>query len=40
MANKQKHLLQISVRELHNDMILPSYEGGFLVQDQLMKIFV
>ena len=28
MVKKQKHLLQISVRELHNDMILPSSEGG------------
>ena len=29
LVKKQKHPLQISVRELHNDMILPSYEEGF-----------
>ena len=29
MVKKQKHLPQISVRELHNDMILPSSEGDF-----------
>ena len=29
LVKKQKHLLQISVRELHNDMILPSSEGYF-----------
>ena len=29
LAKKKKHLLQISVRELHNDMILPGYEGVF-----------
>ena len=28
-VKKQKHILQIPVRELHNDMILPSYERGF-----------
>ena len=28
MVKKKKHLLQISVRELHNDMILPSSLGG------------
>ena len=26
IVKKQKHLLKISVRELHNDMILPIYE--------------
>ena len=26
---KKKNLIQISVRELHNDMIFPSSEGGF-----------
>ena len=29
IVRKQKHLPQISVQELHNDMILPIYEGGF-----------
>ena len=27
-VNKQKYLLQISVRELHNDRILPIYQGN------------
>ena len=38
IVNKQKHLLQISVRELHNDMILPIYEGIFLCKNSLWKI--
>ena len=29
LIKKQKNLPQISVIELHNDMILPSSEGGF-----------
>ena len=29
LVKKQKHLLQVSLRELHNDMILPSSRGGF-----------
>ena len=29
LVNKQKHLPQISVRELQNDMILAIYQGGF-----------
>ena len=29
LVKKQKHIFQISVRELHNDMILSSSEGGF-----------
>ena len=29
LVNKEKHLLKISVKELQNDMILPSSEGGF-----------
>ena len=29
LIKKQNHLLQISVRQLHNDMILPSSQGGF-----------
>ena len=29
LVKKQKHLPQIWVRELHNDMILPIPEGGF-----------
>ena len=29
IVTKQKHLPQISVQELHNDMILPTSEGGF-----------
>ena len=31
MVIKKRHLLQISLRELQNDMILPSSEGGFSV---------
>ena len=30
LVNKKKHLLQISVRELHNDIILKNPQGGFL----------
>ena len=30
IVKKQKHILQISVQELHNDMILPISEGLFL----------
>ena len=35
-VKKQKHILQISVRELHNDMILPIFQGGVLVHELLM----
>ena len=28
IVNKKKHILQISVQELHNDTILPIYQGG------------
>ena len=40
LVKKQKNLLQISVRELHNEMVFTSSEGTFLVQEYLMKIFV
>ena len=30
LVQKQKHILQISVQEIHNDIILPTSEGGFL----------
>ena len=40
ILNKHKHLLQISVRDLHNDMILPISEGAFLVQEKLMEKYV
>ena len=30
IVNKQKHILKISVRDLHSDMILPIPQGGFL----------
>ena len=33
LVNKQKHIFQISVWELHNDMILPISEGVFFVQE-------
>ena len=33
-------MLQMSVRELHNDMILPIYQGYVLVQEMLMENFV
>ena len=36
LVKKQKHILQISVQELHDDMILPISEGVFLVTEQLM----
>ena len=29
LVKKQKHLLRISVQELHDEMILPNSEGGF-----------
>ena len=29
IIKKQKNLLQISVRDLQNDLILPTYQGGF-----------
>ena len=29
LVKKQKHLLQISVRELHNDLILPNFGRCF-----------
>ena len=29
IVKKQKRLIQISVRELHNDLILPASQGGF-----------
>ena len=29
LVKRQKNLLQISVRELYNDMILPSSQEGF-----------
>ena len=28
-VKKQKHILKISGRDIHNDMVLPSSEGGF-----------
>ena len=37
ILKKQKHLLQISVQELHNDIILPIYQGGLLVQELCME---
>ena len=40
LPKKQKHLLQIPVRDLHNEMILPSSEEVFFVQEQLMRKFV
>ena len=40
IVNKQNHLLQISVQDLHNDMILPLHQGVFWVQEQLKKKYV
>ena len=40
LVKKKKYLLQISVRELHNDTIRPIYEGVFWVQEQLMENYV
>ena len=40
VVKKQKYLLQISVQDLHSDIILPVSEEGFLVQEQLMKNYV
>ena len=39
LVKKTYYLIEIYVRELHNDMILPSSEGIFLVQEQLMETF-
>ena len=33
LLKKQKHLLQILIQEMHNDMILPIYEGGFFMKN-------
>ena len=32
LVKKQNHLLQISVRSLHSDLILPVYQGGLMAQ--------
>ena len=29
LLKKQTHMLQISLREMHNNIILPVYKGGF-----------
>ena len=29
LVNKQKHIIQIFVQELHNNLILTIYQGGF-----------
>ena len=36
IVNKQKHILKISVQELHNGTILPIYQG-FFVQELSME---
>ena len=40
LVKKHKHLLQISLQDLHNDMILPFPEEVFLVQEQLMEKYL
>ena len=40
IVDKQIHILKISVQELHNDMILPIFEGIVLVQEQLMEKYL
>ena len=40
IVKKQNNLLQISVRELHNYMILPISEGFVLVQEQSRQKYV
>ena len=37
IVKKQKHILQISVREIHNNMILTVSEGGFFMQKHFME---
>ena len=39
-VKEKKHLLQISARELHNNIILPISEGVFLVQEQFIETYV
>ena len=34
--NKQNQLLQISLHEFYNDLILPVYQGGFIVLEMNM----
>ena len=40
IVNKQNHLLQISVQDLHNDMILPLHQGVFLGARTVEKKYV
>ena len=40
IVKKQKHILKISVQDMHNDMILPIYQGGFLVQEPWMEKYL
>ena len=40
LVKKQNHVIHISVRELHNDMILTISEGFVLVQEQFMEKYV
>ena len=40
ILRKQKHVLKISVQELHNDMILPILQQVFLVPELLMEKYV
>ena len=37
---RKKDILKISVQKIHNDIILPSFEGVFLVQEQFMEKIV
>ena len=39
-VKKHKHLLQIPVKELHNNTILSIYQGGTLVQELWMENYV
>ena len=40
IVKKQKHLLQTSVRDIQNDIILTISEGAFLVQEKWMGKYV
>ena len=40
IVKKWKHLTQISIRDLHNDIILPIYQGVFLVQELWMNKYL
>ena len=40
LVKKQKHIIQVSVQELHNDIILPIYQGFFCARTGNGKLFI